>query len=147
MADVSKKSYLADCGKAVLDSKEDCYCKEDFMDRLEERGWHTIWTDQKKHITFVNDQGKKVRDSNLSKSFNLDISKEALIYEFKRQNERRLQKERKRRIEHHHDEIERGVGCNRGSHEAESAVDGRKYKTQECYNRFESRDCNDDFAR
>lgn len=44
-----------------------------------------IWKDSRKHITFQNAEGKKVRDSNLSKTFHLDISKEALADEFERQ--------------------------------------------------------------
>ena len=38
--------------------------------------------EKRKHITFQNRDGKKVRDSNLSKTFHLDISKEALENEF-----------------------------------------------------------------
>ncbi len=37
---------------------------------------------ERKHITFQNQDGKKVRDSNLSKTFHLDISKEGLENEF-----------------------------------------------------------------
>ena len=40
---------------------------------MEERGWHTIWTDHKKHITFQNENGDKVRDSNLAKTFEIDV--------------------------------------------------------------------------
>ena len=38
----------------------------------------------KKNITFENSDGKRIRDSNLSKTFNLKISKEELQYEFAR---------------------------------------------------------------
>ena len=82
----SKKSFVADCAIAVLESKENCCSKEEFIRLMEERGWHTTWADSKKYITFKNDNGDKVRDSNLSKSFSLNISKEALTDEFERQN-------------------------------------------------------------
>ena len=40
------------------------------------------------HITFQNQDGKKVRDSNLSKTFHLDISREGLENEFNGNYER-----------------------------------------------------------
>ncbi|MCR5776271.1 MAG: relaxase/mobilization nuclease domain-containing protein [Lachnospiraceae bacterium] len=82
----SKKSFVADCAIALLESKENCCSKEEFIRLMEESGWHTIWANNKKHITFQNDNGDKVRDSNLSKSFSLNISKEALTDEFEGQN-------------------------------------------------------------
>lgn len=45
-------------------------------------GWNVNWTEKRKHITFQNQDGKKVRDSNLSQTFHLDISKEGLENEF-----------------------------------------------------------------
>ena len=42
------------------------------------------WTERRKHITFQNQDGRKVRDSNLSKTFHMDISKEGLENEFNR---------------------------------------------------------------
>ena len=83
----TKKSFVADCAIAVLEAREQCTSKEEFIERMEERGWHTSWSDSKKHITFHNDNGDKVRDSNLEKSFHIDVNKEALLHEFERQNE------------------------------------------------------------
>ena len=83
----SKKSFVAACAIAVLESRENCTSKDEFFERMEDRGWHTIWTDKKKHITFQNENGDKVRDSNLEKSFHVEANKEALIHEFERQNE------------------------------------------------------------
>lgn len=85
-----KRSFVADCAIAVMEAREGCCSKEDFIERMHEHGWSVTWTDNKKHITFQNENGEKVRDSNLSKSFNMDIGKEELIYEFERQNEIRL---------------------------------------------------------
>ncbi|MDO4177012.1 MAG: relaxase/mobilization nuclease domain-containing protein [Bacillota bacterium] len=83
----TKRSFVADCAIAVLEAREQCTSKEEFIERMEERGWHTSWSDSKKHITFQNDNGDKVRDSNLEKSFHIDVNKEALLHEFERQNE------------------------------------------------------------
>ena len=86
----SRKSYVAECAMAVLEAKEGCCSKDDFIRALQERGWYTVWTDSRKHITFQNENGDKVRDSNLSKTFEMKISKEELMHEFERQNEIRI---------------------------------------------------------
>ena len=38
MADDSIKSYVADCGRAVLKAKEDCCSKEGFIEEMAVRG-------------------------------------------------------------------------------------------------------------
>ena len=55
---------------------------------MKQFGWKVNWTEKRKHITFQNQVGKKIRDSNLSKTFHLDISKEDLENEFDRNYER-----------------------------------------------------------
>ena len=93
MQNEAKDSFVADCGIACLEAVEISCSKEEFIRNMAERGWSVIWKDSRKHITFQNEEGKKVRDSNLSKTFHLDISKEALANEFKRQAEDREQTE------------------------------------------------------
>lgn len=85
MQNEAKDSFVADCGIACLDALEVSCSREDFIQHMAERGWNVIWKDSRKHITFQNAEGKKVRDSNLSKTFHLDISKEALTDKFERQ--------------------------------------------------------------
>ena len=77
-----KSSFVADCAMAVLKALENCISKEKFIEKMKQFGWSVNWTEKRKHITFQNQDGKKVRDSNLSRTFHLDISKEALDYEF-----------------------------------------------------------------
>ena len=84
MQNEAKDSFVADCGIACLDALEASCSKEEFTRHMAERGWNVIWKDSRKHITFQNAEGKKVRDSNLSKTFHLNISKEALTDEFER---------------------------------------------------------------
>lgn len=81
----AKKSFVADCGLAVLEAIQDCCSRDDFISRMNERGWKVHWEESRKHITFEDAAGNKVRDSNLSKTFTMDISKEALAHEFERQ--------------------------------------------------------------
>ena len=52
------------------------------MKKMKQLGWSVNWTDKRKHLTFQNLEGKKVRDSNLSKTFHLNISKEGMENEF-----------------------------------------------------------------
>ena len=83
-----KDSFVADCAMAVLKALEKCISKEKFIEKMKQFGWNVNWTEKRKHITFQNQDGKKVRDSNLSKTFHLDISKEDLENEFDRNYER-----------------------------------------------------------
>ena len=90
-----KDSFVADCAMAVLKALENCISKEKFIEKMKQFGWNVNWTEKRKHITFQNQDGKKVRDSNLSKTFHLNISKEDLENEFDR-NYERLQAEAER---------------------------------------------------
>lgn len=90
-----KDSFVADCAMAVLKALENCISKEKFIEKMKQFGWNVNGTEKRKHITFQNQDGKKVRDSNLSKTFHLDISKEDLEDEFDRNYERvRVEAER-----------------------------------------------------
>lgn len=113
-----KKSFVADCAIAVMEAKEDCCSKEDFIERMHERGWSVTWEDNKKHITFQNENGDKVRDTNLSKTFSLDINKEALLYEFERQNEIRLARAKAERDKQRAEQLDKYYA------EVESAIQG-----------------------
>ena len=120
-----KNSYVVDCAIAVSEAMEKSFCKDDFELEMEERGWHTTWTDSRKHITFENDNGEKVRDTNLSKTFSLDISKEGLINEFERNKEIRLaelEAERDRETER-----KRAEQLNRYYAEVEAAIYGNGF--------------------
>ena len=77
-----RDSFVADCAMAVLKALENCISKEKFIEKMKQFGWNVNWTEKRKHITFQNQEGKKVRDSNLLKTFHLDISKEGLENEF-----------------------------------------------------------------
>ena len=83
-----KDSFVADCAMAVLKALGNCISKEMFIEKMKQFGWNVNWTEKRKHITFQNQDGKKVRDSNLSKTFHLDISKEGLENEFNGNYER-----------------------------------------------------------
>ena len=74
--------------KSLNDELKEMWCesKELFISKMRKRGWKVIWKDSRKNITFENEEGKKVRDKNLSKTFNLNITKQGLLSEFERQS-------------------------------------------------------------
>ena len=79
----SKKSYVSDCAKAIIDVRSIAKDKEDFITLMNKAGWSVQWEDSRKHIVFQNESGQKVRDSNIEKTFpGLKVSKDALSEEF-----------------------------------------------------------------
>lgn len=73
-----------------------------------------IWKDSRKNITFENEEGKKVRDKNLSKTFNLNITKEGLLNEFERQSKIRIRRESDDELERYCREVEAIIGGDYG---------------------------------
>ena len=84
-----KKSYLVTLALAVQDCADAANSQDEFCTLMEnEYGWTVTWKDSKKNIVFTDSEGHRVRDSNLSKTFNIEISKEALTHEFERHTTR-----------------------------------------------------------
>lgn len=84
----SKKSYVADCAIALLEVIPQSASREEFISGMKQRGWSVQWEEKRKHIVFQNENGNKVRDTNIEKTFaGLEVNKEALTHEFERQNE------------------------------------------------------------
>ena len=79
-----KKSFLAECASCVRTAAGRAVSREDFIVRMESCGWKVNWKDSRKHITFENSEGHRVRDSKISSIFHLEVSKEGLIHEFER---------------------------------------------------------------
>lgn len=93
MLSEKKPSYLVECFQAVIEASEKAVSKDTFITAMERSGWNVHWSDKRKHITFEDKDHHKVRDSNLSKTFTVNISKEALQNEFQLQSERQHQGE------------------------------------------------------
>lgn len=81
----TKKSFVAECAIAVMESIPKADNRDSFVMAMANRGWSVNWQERRKHIVFENKRGEKVRDSNISKTFNMNINKEALLNEFERQ--------------------------------------------------------------
>ncbi|HAY73488.1 MAG TPA: hypothetical protein DCY31_06530 [Ruminococcaceae bacterium] len=94
LSDYTKKSYVADCGIAFMESISSAQTKDDFIKQMQSHGWQVDWKGSKKHIVFKNADGKKVRDSNLFKTFHLPATKELITVEFDRKSDLAGQAER-----------------------------------------------------
>ncbi|MGN2371985.1 hypothetical protein ACTFJW_18430, partial [Clostridium cagae] len=83
------KSYMLDLWKNVNISKKVAISKEQFIQSMNNKGYQVNWSDTRKYITYTTPEGKRVRDSNLVKTFkNEKLSKEELLNEFSRNGER-----------------------------------------------------------
>lgn len=112
LANEAKESHVAACAIACMEVMEDCTSKEEFIAKMERKGWKVTWKDSRKNITFENVDGKKVRDTNISKTFHMNITKEALINEFERQNQIRSNRKSEEELEQYYRDIIAAVGRN-----------------------------------
>lgn len=91
------KSFVQDTAVAVFDSMNDSTSKEQFIKSMEQKGYSVDWQDNHKYIVFTNSEGKKVRNSNLQKTYNLNVGKEELLDLFREKSLHREQPKRHRR--------------------------------------------------
>lgn len=82
-------SYLLETAKAVSSSLKNATDRESFIKEMNVKGYKVNWKDSRKNITFENSDGKKVRSSNLEKTFkDIKFSKEGIENEIQRNRER-----------------------------------------------------------
>lgn len=98
------KSYVQDIALAVLDCKEEATSRQDFIDRMEQRGYKTDWQDNHKYITWTDtaretagEKACKIRDNKLQKYYNMDFGKEELERGFEVNARRKQTADRARR--------------------------------------------------
>lgn len=75
------QSYYLAMANAISDCQSQAVDQADFVDKMAKRGIQVNWT-TRKHITFVDAEGHKVRDSNFAKTLKIACSKEALQAKF-----------------------------------------------------------------
>lgn len=85
------KSYVQDTAIAVHNAMLQSKSKKEFIAAMEKQGYSVTWIDSRKYIVFINQDGKKVRNSNLQKTYNMPAGKDELIDYFKKKS---LQKEK-----------------------------------------------------
>ena len=123
----TKDSFLVSCAIAYLEVISECRSKEEFISKMEIKGWKVNWKDSRKNITFINEQGQKVRDKKLSDTFHLNISKEAILDECERQNGSPEQGKVDPEFEQYYREVEAALGQSTGG---DSESQKREQNTQ-----------------
>lgn len=79
-----RKSYIAECAACVQAAAKEAGNRAEFITQMESYGWKVNWKDSRRHITFVDQEGHRVRDSKISSTFHLNISRESLSHEIER---------------------------------------------------------------
>ena len=78
-----KDSFFMHCYQNIIEAKKIAQSKEEFMCLMEKEGWNVQWDEKRKHILFQNKDGsRKVRDSTISKTYNITIDKTSLLDQF-----------------------------------------------------------------
>lgn len=94
------KSYVQDIALAILDCKETATSRQDFIDRMEQRGYKTDWQNNRKYITWTDlarenagEKACKIRDNKLQKYYNMDFGKDELEHGFEINARREAERE------------------------------------------------------
>lgn len=83
------KSYMLDLWTNVNASMQKATSKEQFVSLMNDKGYQVNWSNSRKNITYTTPENKRVRDSNLAKTFkNENLLKENLLKEFSRNAEK-----------------------------------------------------------
>ena len=96
---IKKGADITKLAQNIIEVHKISLSVNDFSDKLEKKGYHTEWTENKKHVTFTVDpkilEGKKnkFRLANLKKTFNMEIfEKEYLLKQFIKNKENTFSK-------------------------------------------------------
>lgn len=76
------QSYYLEMADAISACQSQSVSRADFVRMMDEKGIQVTWTDKRKHITFVDAEGHKVRDSNFEKTLKIPCSKDSLEAHF-----------------------------------------------------------------
>lgn len=79
------RSYVYDIADAIMHCRNNAGSRQEFIVKMQERGYGVTWDDNRKYITFTDlarqqagEKQYKIRNNKLEKYFNLDFSKEGL---------------------------------------------------------------------
>jgi len=71
-------SWKTDIADAAISAMQVAVSRNDYIALMWEQGYEVAWSDNRKHITFIDNDGNKIRNSNIAKTFNISFSKEGL---------------------------------------------------------------------
>lgn len=86
----NNKSYVWHIKEAVQNAMEKACDIEEYKKILSKQGVSVKWKETRKNVTYIDLDGKKVRDSNLKKTFNLNADKESLLKRFEENKEKMI---------------------------------------------------------
>lgn len=103
------KSYLLDTAKTVNESLKGAKSKEEFKKNMESKGYQVEdWKDKRKYLTFTTPEGKKVRSTNLEKTFKEEVfKKENMEKIFKKNDSQEVKMERIEKIKSNDKEVQK----------------------------------------
>lgn len=101
LKDHPTESFIVNCFAALQRGIFNARSLDDFRIEMQKQGWNVVWEESRKHVVFENQDGKKVRDSKLSKTFNIDISKDTIEKTFVETKKRALLMQEKRPKKRH----------------------------------------------
>ena len=76
------QSYYLEMADAISACQSQSVSRADFVRLMDGKGIQVTWTDKRKHITFADAEGHKVRDSNFEKTLKIPCSKDSLEAHF-----------------------------------------------------------------
>lgn len=76
------QSYYLEMADAISACQSQSVSRADFVRMMDEKGIQVTWIDKRKHITFADAEGHKVRDSNFEKTLKIPCSKDSLEAHF-----------------------------------------------------------------
>lgn len=76
------QSYYLEMADAISTCQSQSVSRTDFVRLMDEKEIQVTWTDKRKHITFADAEGHKVRDSNFEKTLKIPCSKDSLEAHF-----------------------------------------------------------------
>lgn len=115
-------SYVLDTARNVSQSLSKATDQESFIKNMENKGYKVNWKDTRKNITFTTPEGKKIRSSNLEKTFKEHkFSKEGMENEIQRNREHRESVREQERGNTERTKLERNRELNEGNKRTQQA--------------------------
>ena len=91
--ELSEISWKDKIVKSIAEVTPNSTSKEQFIGQLANDNIIVRWTDNRKHITFIDAEGHKIRDTRIEKDYGLSVTKENLINRFEENLNIELSKE------------------------------------------------------
>ncbi len=83
--DLAGMSFKDEIANDVEQAAKYAFDKDEFISTLrDDYGIEVVWTDTRKYITFIDEDGHRIRDNKLEKDYGLQCDKDSLLQDFER---------------------------------------------------------------